>query len=170
MLFTSKESTPLGDMFFVGDEEALYLLEFADAPGVDEELIFIEKELKKKSMPGSTKVITLAKQQVKEYFSRDRFTFTVPIKTLGTPFQKKVWRALIEIEHGTIVSYGEVAKKIKREKAFRAVGTATGRNSLALLVPCHRVLAANGLGGYKGGLDRKKWLLEHEGVLKYGSH
>jgi methylated-DNA-[protein]-cysteine S-methyltransferase len=83
----------------------------------------------------------------------------------GTPFQKDVWAALRRIPAGTTISYGELAKRIGRRAAIRAVGTANGANPVAIVVPCHRVIGADGtLTGYGGGLDRKRWLLAHEGV------
>jgi methylated-DNA-[protein]-cysteine S-methyltransferase len=91
---------------------------------------------------------------------------TVPVELNGTPFQKKVWQALRRIPGGTTISYAELAKRIGDPAAVRAVGTANGANPVAVIVPCHRVIGSNGkLTGYGGGLDRKQWLLEHEGVV-----
>ncbi|MFI5001835.1 MAG: methylated-DNA--[protein]-cysteine S-methyltransferase [Reyranellales bacterium] len=85
--------------------------------------------------------------------------------TTGTPFQKSVWRALRKIKRGTTISYGELARRIGKPKAVRAVGLANGQNPISIVVPCHRVIGSDGsLTGYGGGLPRKKWLLEHEGV------
>jgi methylated-DNA-[protein]-cysteine S-methyltransferase len=84
----------------------------------------------------------------------------------GTPFQKNVWQALRRIPAGTTISYAELAKRIGEPAAVRAVGTANGANPVAVIVPCHRVIGSNGrLIGYGGGLDRKQWLLQHEGVV-----
>ena len=83
----------------------------------------------------------------------------------GTPFQRQVWDALRQIPHGETCSYGDIANRLANPKAVRAVGAANGRNPIAIIVPCHRVIGANGtLTGYAGGLDRKSWLLNHEGV------
>jgi methylated-DNA-[protein]-cysteine S-methyltransferase len=91
---------------------------------------------------------------------------TVPVELNGTPFQKNVWQALRRIPVGTTISYAELAKRIGDPAAVRAVGTANGANPVAVIVPCHRVIGSNGrLTGYGGGLDRKQWLLEHEGVV-----
>jgi methylated-DNA-[protein]-cysteine S-methyltransferase len=88
---------------------------------------------------------------------------SIPVKTGGTEFQQEVWRALRGIPCGSTISYGELAKRIRRPKAVRAVGLANGSNPIGVVVPCHRVIGANGsLTGYGGGLERKKWLLEHE--------
>jgi methylated-DNA-[protein]-cysteine S-methyltransferase len=87
----------------------------------------------------------------------------IPVKTGGTEFQQEVWRALRQIPCGSTISYGELAKRIRRPKAVRAVGLANGSNPIGVVIPCHRVIGANGsLTGYGGGLERKKWLLEHE--------
>jgi methylated-DNA-[protein]-cysteine S-methyltransferase len=88
---------------------------------------------------------------------------TVPVQTRGTPFQQQTWTALRKILAGTTISYGELAARIGRPGASRAVGLANGSNPVAVVVPCHRVIGANGaLTGYGGGLDRKRWLLDHE--------
>lgn len=88
---------------------------------------------------------------------------TIPVETGGTPFQLEVWCALREIPCGTTTSYGELARRIGRPKAVRAVGAANGDNPIAVVVPCHRVIGSNGsLTGYGGGLERKRWLLDHE--------
>ena len=91
---------------------------------------------------------------------------TIPVELNGTPFQKTVWQALRRIPGGTTISYAELAKRIGEPAAVRAVGTANGANPVAVIVPCHRVIGSNGrLTGYGGGLDRKQWLLQHEGVM-----
>jgi len=90
----------------------------------------------------------------------------IPVELNGTPFQKNVWQALRRIPGGTTISYAELARRIGEPSAVRAVGTANGANPVAVIVPCHRVIGSNGsLTGYGGGLDRKQWLLEHEGVV-----
>jgi methylated-DNA-[protein]-cysteine S-methyltransferase len=89
---------------------------------------------------------------------------TVPVELNGTAFQKQVWQALRRIPHGTTISYAELARRVGTGSAVRAVGSANGANPVAVIVPCHRVIGSDGsLTGYGGGLERKKWLLEHEG-------
>lgn len=101
--------------------------------------------------------------QLREYFAGKRTEFDLPLDVEGTEFQKKVWTQLARIPYGKTVSYRDVARKIKNEKAVRAVGTANGRNPLSIVVPCHRVIAADGtLGGYAGGLPVKTRLLALE--------
>lgn len=104
--------------------------------------------------------------QLDEYFERRRRVFELPLAPQGTAFQQRVWAALLEIPFGVTISYGELATRLGDPKASRAVGLANGRNPISLIVPCHRVIGANGnLTGYGGGLDRKEWLLRHEGAL-----
>ena len=96
-----------------------------------------------------------------EYLALDK----IPVMTGGTPFQQRVWEALRAIPAGTVMTYGEMAAKLGKPHAFRAVGAANALNPLAIVIPCHRLVGANGsLTGYAGGLERKRWLLEHEGV------
>ncbi len=108
-------------------------------------------------------------EQLDEYFMGERTHFTVFLDLIGTPFQQRVWRQLMEIPLGQTMSYGEVAKHIASPDATRAVGHACGRNQHWLLVPCHRVIGADGqLTGYTGGLKRKRWLLHHEWGILHG--
>ena len=102
-------------------------------------------------------------QQLKEYFKKQRKEFDLPLKPVGTDFQKAVWDALLDIPYGETESYFEIAKKLGNPNAVRAVGGANGRNPISIIVPCHRVIGSSGnLVGYGGGLWRKKWLLQHE--------
>jgi len=103
------------------------------------------------------------REQLAEYFAGRRTVFDVPLAPVGTPFQQKVWRALLEIPYGRTVSYGQLAARIGSPSASRAVGLANGRNPISIIVPCHRVVGSSGdLTGYGGGLERKKWLLALE--------
>jgi methylated-DNA-[protein]-cysteine S-methyltransferase len=103
--------------------------------------------------------------QLAEYFAGERAEFDVPLAMAGTPFQREVWAQLREIPFGVTVSYGELADRLGRPKSARAVGLANGRNPISIIVPCHRVIGADGsLTGYGWGVDRKEWLLRHEGV------
>jgi len=103
--------------------------------------------------------------QLKAYFAGKLKRFDLPLKTSGTPFQTRVWKALADIPYGETVSYGELARRIGSPRAVRAVGRANGANRIAIVLPCHRVIGANGtLTGYGGGLDRKAKLLALEGL------
>lgn len=106
-----------------------------------------------------------AVRQLSEYFAGKRREFDLPLRLQGTAFQQRVWRELTEIPYGETWSYGQLAKRIDKPSASRAVGLANGRNPISILVPCHRVIGADGsLTGYGGGLERKQWLLAHEGL------
>jgi methylated-DNA-[protein]-cysteine S-methyltransferase len=111
----------------------------------------------------AAKIAARAKGELEQYFAGRRQNFSVPLDVEGTLFQKKVWKALREIPYGEVRSYGEIARRVGNPKASRAVGTANGRNPVAIIVPCHRVIAGNGtLGGFGGGLSNKTYLLTLE--------
>jgi methylated-DNA-[protein]-cysteine S-methyltransferase len=112
---------------------------------------------------GTAEPLARALLQLHEYFAGTRRTFDVPLRLAGTVFQQRVWRGLQEIPYGETSSYGQLAGRIGKPGASRAVGLANGRNPISILVPCHRVIGADGsLTGYGGGLERKQWLLAHE--------
>jgi methylated-DNA-[protein]-cysteine S-methyltransferase len=102
--------------------------------------------------------------QLEEYFAGERTEFDIPMELDGTEFQRQVWRELSRIPYAETISYGELARRVGRPKGPRAVGQANGRNPIPIIVPCHRVLASNGIGGYGGGLPMKRALLAVEGV------
>ena len=107
-----------------------------------------------------------AKTQLREYFAGERSSFHLDLIPDGTDFEQKVWELLLEIPQGATASYGSLAKKLGDGKASQAVGRANGKNPIAIVVPCHRVIGAdNKLTGYAGGPERKEWLLKHEGAL-----
>jgi methylated-DNA-[protein]-cysteine S-methyltransferase len=111
-------------------------------------------------------IVARARRQLGEYFAGTRTTFDVPLTPTGTPFEQRVWEALRAIPFGTTTTYGVLARKLGDPRATRAVGAANGRNPIPIIVPCHRVVGARGeLTGFGGGIDRKRWLLEHEGAL-----
>jgi methylated-DNA-[protein]-cysteine S-methyltransferase len=113
--------------------------------------------------PPEPQLFTAAADQLGEYFAGERTVFDVPLAMVGTPFQQTVWQALQSIPYGTTISYGELAERIGRRGAARAVGLANGRNPVGIIVPCHRVVGwAGALTGYGGGLDRKRELLALE--------
>ena len=120
------------------------------------------KPANKKQTP-ATKIASQAKRELQEYFAGRRRDFSVPLDMDGTDFQKKVWQALSEIPYGEVRSYGQIARRVGNPKASRAVGTANGANPVAIIVPCHRVIAGDGsLGGFGGGLANKTYLLTLE--------
>ena len=106
-----------------------------------------------------------AQRELEEYFEAERHEFSVVLAPAGTPFQMRVWQALRAIPYGETISYLDLALRVESPRAFRAVGQANGHNPISIIVPCHRVIATDGsLGGYGGGLERKRKLLELEGV------
>lgn len=147
--------TPAGVFYLRAHAQGLREVCFDKPPTLDEH----GRESK------AIRILDRAQQQIAEYFEGQRQSFDVVLDPRGTPFQRRVWRALLEIPYGTVCSYGEIARRIEHPTAVRAVGAANGANPLPILVPCHRVIGQNGrLTGYAGGLDRKRALLEHEGL------
>jgi methylated-DNA-[protein]-cysteine S-methyltransferase len=153
-------SSPVGDLALAIDETgALSALAFADGPALDS---LLGRSPVLSPDPARTAPVLA---ELRAYFAGETKTFTVPLApAFGTPFQRRVWDALSRIPFGTTWSYKRLAAEVGG--VARAVGQANRANPLCLVVPCHRVIAADGtLGGYSGGLDRKRWLLRHEGAL-----
>ncbi|MAD75376.1 MAG: cysteine methyltransferase [Rheinheimera sp.] len=151
-MFQQTIDSPLGDMQIFANEQGLLRVTLG----------------KIVATPDASSALTrLAAEQLEQYFYGDLTTFTLPLAATGTPFQQQVWQALCQLPYGTTCSYASIADSIAKPKAVRAVGAANGRNPLAIVVPCHRVIGANGsLTGYAGGLRNKAWLLQHEQRLK----
>ena len=150
-------------MLAISDDEALYLLEFVGRRGLEREIERLRLKTKSAIIPGRTRPIDLIEAELDSYFKGNIKSFKTPIHLLGTPFQKVAWNALIQIPYGETRSYSDQAVAINKPSAFRAVANANGANQLAILIPCHRIINSNGdLGGYGGGIERKKWLIEHE--------
>lgn len=155
--------TPLGPMLAIGDDHALYLLEFVTRRGLEKEIERLRSKENAAIVPGNSKTMIFIEKELQQYFSGKLKEFKTPIKLLGSDFQKSVWKELMNIPYGTTRSYKEMARFLKHEQATRAAANANGANQLAIIIPCHRVINTNGdVGGYGGGIPRKKWLLEHE--------
>ncbi len=155
--------TPLGGILAIANEAGLHLLEFVDRRGLENEIKWLRKKTKAPIIPGNNAVLEKIEQELKDYFEGTNLNFTVPIVMNGTPFEQSIWNQLLKIPVGTTRSYAQLAEGIENQNAVRAVGRANGKNCMAIIVPCHRVIGADGnLKGYGGGLWRKKWLLEHE--------
>ncbi|MGI6722265.1 MAG: methylated-DNA--[protein]-cysteine S-methyltransferase [Anaerovoracaceae bacterium] len=149
MIYTQYMKTPLGPLRIKASERAIVNIEFVHRAGKDS--------------PGS--LTGRAVKQLKEYFAGRRRTFDLPLEMKGTRFQTACWNELRKIPYGTAVSYGDIARRLHNPRAGRAVGSANGRNPIAIVVPCHRVIASDGsLGGYTGGLDKKRFLLRLEKI------
>ena len=155
--------TPLGPILVIADHQALYLLKFTDCWELDREILKLEINTKLTVEPGRTSVTDLIEQELHLYFAGKLQQFKTPIKLLGTQFQQTVWQNLLKIPYGQTRAYLELAQTIAKPQSCRAVANANGANRLAIILPCHRVIAVNNkLGGYNGGLARKVWLLDHE--------
>lgn len=150
-------NTPVGPLTAVATARGLALLEFGhrvidvtDAEGTLDPRAVLEQ----------------TRAELAAYFAGESRPFTVPLDLHGTPFQLAVWHALLRIPCGQTRSYADIARAIGKPAAVRAVGLANGANHIAIVIPCHRVIGADGrLTGYGGGLDHKRWLLEHEGAF-----
>lgn len=147
-------ATPIGKLLLAGDESGLRQIDFQDGP---------HPAKPDADWQENTKPFRRVIQQLKEYFAGKRQSFDLDLAPAGTPFQLKVWRALRRIPYGETWSYGQLAQRVGNPKAARAVGAANGQNPLPIVVPCHRVIGANGsLTGFGGGLSIKQKLLELE--------
>lgn len=142
--------TPLGPLCLVSDGTAIVAATFDGSPPPE-------------AQPGPDDALDAASAELRDYFDGRAVAFSVPVRPAGTPFQERVWAALREIPHGATTSYGALAARLGDPKVSQAVGAANGRNPVAVLVPCHRVVGADGsLTGYAGGLERKRALLALE--------
>jgi methylated-DNA-[protein]-cysteine S-methyltransferase len=147
---TACYAAPFGPLTLVADGDALAAVHLDGDP----------------ALPPPRGVLARVARQLDEYFARRRASFDVPLAAPGTDFQRAVWAALSAIPFGETRSYVDIARAVGRPTASRAVGAANGQNPIAIIVPCHRVIGASGaLTGYAGGLERKRWLLAHEGAL-----
>lgn len=153
LTYTSADS-PIGELLLLGDGQALHGLYMQDG----RKPMRIASQWRR-----SAAAFADVLAQLREYFAGERTTFDTRLSMAGNPFELRVWRALAEIPYGETVSYGEIARRVGAPTAARAVGLANGRNPIAVIVPCHRVIGADGsLTGYGGGLERKRLLLELE--------
>jgi methylated-DNA-[protein]-cysteine S-methyltransferase len=161
--YTSTIESPLGEVIIIHDGDSLYGLDFAD--NTDRLTQLMKQHWGLDGLPTTIKESPFD-PEVKAYFGGDmRALDVIKTKLKGTEFQRDIWAAIRAIPAGKTMSYGDLAKAIHRPKAVRAVGAANGANPISLIHACHRVIGADGsLTGYAGGLERKKWLLEHEGV------
>lgn len=156
--------TPLGPMLAVASDTELVLLEFVDRRGLETQLKTLARRFQRPVTPGTTDILAQAEAELAEYFAGTRQRFKVPHLAPGTDFEAAVWQALAAVPYGTTTTYAELASIAGRPGAARAAGRANGANRLAIILPCHRVIGSNGaLTGYAGGLERKRWLLDHEG-------
>lgn len=156
-------TTPLGMMIAAATEDALCFLEFHDRRAFESQVNNLARRMGAVYIPGDNAILQQTECELEEYFAGTRLEFSVPMVMPGTDWECSVWKELQAIPFGETCAYSEIAQALHRPKASRAVGTANGRNPLSILVPCHRVIRADGsLSGYGGGLWRKQKLLDHE--------
>ena len=159
--------TPCGELLIATDDEgALRALDWTDHESRMRQLLRQQYPKEAIHLAAVARLHSDARRALEAYFTGDvQAVDTLVVRTGGTPFQREVWAALRTIPAGRTVSYGTLATRLNRPNAMRAVGMANGANPVSIVVPCHRVIGADGsLTGYGGGLPRKQWLLEHEGV------
>jgi len=148
-------SSPVGKLRLIASDKGLVAIDVRNVKTSNDQV----------KNAAAQKILSATKKQLEQYFAGKRTAFDIPLDLEGTDFQQLAWRALCRIPFGRTISYGDQAKNIKKPKAFRAVGSANGKNPIPIIVPCHRVVAGDGsLGGYSLGLKMKKQLLALEGV------
>lgn len=159
--------TPIGKMIACATDKGLCLLEFADGKPTEQKIGSLLKISGETLIDKENSLLELTKQELDEYFCGKRKEFTVPLDMIGTDFQKQVWTKLLDIPYGETRSYMQQSLSLGDSKKIRAVANANGKNKIAVIVPCHRVIGTDGsLTGYAGGLERKEWLLNLESKQK----
>lgn len=156
-------NTPLGDMLVVGSNKELYLLEFTDESKINTKLSRLSQVLGVDIASGNNIITSSIEREMTEYFAGNLKEFKTPLNLIGSNFRKKTWQALSNISYGSTKSYKQLAEDIGSPLACRAVANSNAANQIVIVVPCHRVINSSGtLGGYSCGLERKKYLLDHE--------
>jgi len=159
----TKLVTPLGPMYAGASERGLCFLEFTDRKMIDHQIEQMQTRMKARFVQATTPVLSAVEAQLEEYFDGKRQEFDLPLDISGTPFQLRAWQALQKIPYGETRSYQQQAERIGNSKAVRAIASANAKNHIAIVIPCHRVIAKNGgLAGFGGGVWRKKYLLDLE--------
>lgn len=169
LLLYSRLLTPLGPMIAMAEDRGLVLLEFVDRPALSAEVEELRSRHGYAVAPGRNVHLESVEDRIAAYFAGTLQDFAIPLVTPGTDFQRRVWNALQTIPYGATESYGSIAQKIGSPAASRAVGHANGQNRIAIIIPCHRVIGADGsLTGYGGGQQRKAFLLDLERKSRFG--
>ncbi|MDD6055443.1 MAG: methylated-DNA--[protein]-cysteine S-methyltransferase [Helicobacter sp.] len=152
MLFSGILNCPLGEILIQDNAKEILSVEFLDSTNFE--------------IPPPSALTKEAIKQLQEYFLKKRKSFNLPLKMQGSPFQKSVWESLLKIPYGSTKSYKDIAISINNKNASRAVGSANNKNKIAIFIPCHRAISANGkINGYAAGVDKKRFLLELEGIF-----
>ncbi|TCR02078.1 methylated-DNA--[protein]-cysteine S-methyltransferase [Neorhizobium sp. JUb45] len=159
--------TPIGPILAVTSETHLVAVEFHDEKTRDNAVSQLERKLKTNVIPGGSDALEQFSDEFAAYLAGKQFEFRVPLHYEGTEFERRVWRALLDVPLGETCSYGDLARAIGEPTAFRAVAQANNANRIPIVIPCHRCIGSDGsLTGFGGGLWRKKWLLRHEGDMR----
>lgn len=167
----SQIATPLGPMYAGASATGLCFLEFVDRKMIDAQIEQLQKQMKAKFVSGKNERLDQVEQQLNEYFAGKRRDFEIGLDIRGTDFQKQAWNALLKIPYGETRSYQQQADRIGKPKAVRAIASANAKNHIAIVIPCHRVIAKHGgLAGFGGGIWRKKFLLDLEGAIDPEEH
>lgn len=162
-LISTSIETPLCPMRAATTDRGICLLEMGSPERRTRETDELEGSFGERMTEGTHPLLNQLRGELAAYFNGDLRSFTVPLDTPGTDWQRQVWSELARIPYGETTSYGELATRLGNPGGSRAVGLANGKNRVSIVIPCHRVIAANGtLHGYGGGLPRKRWLLDHE--------
>lgn len=160
---TTEISTPLGPMLAGATSEGVCILEFINRVKLEKEIIDLQHLLHAVMLPGQNPYLDQLENELAEYFEGKRKVFSVPLHTPGNDFSQMVWKTIQEIPYGQTCSYKQQADSMNNPKAIRAIASANGRNRLAIIIPCHRVIGSDGsMTGYAAGIEKKKWLLKFE--------
>jgi O-6-methylguanine DNA methyltransferase len=163
IIITTTFSTPLGEMFAAASKKGIIMLCFFTPFYIEAKIDTLKKTLNADVIPANGEIFDVLKIQLEEYFNKKRTIFEIPLQLIGSPFQVKCWKELLNIPYGKTISYKQQALNIQHEKAYRAVANANSQNMIAIIVPCHRVITSNGsIGGYNGGVEKKEFLLKVE--------
>ena len=162
-LSTCWMESPVGTMLAIADDRGLHMLSYAESSTMERKVAIIRKQLNVGLQIGANPVLKSIKAEMSDYFKGKLRTFETPLFPTGTDFQKMVWEELRKVPYGTTVTYAELAARVGKPAAYRAVAQANAQNPLHVVIPCHRIVNSDGgLGGYAAGIDRKQWLLEFE--------
>jgi O-6-methylguanine DNA methyltransferase len=162
-IYVSELHSPIGTLYLASSGKGVVCISLSGRENLLKDLERLVPDMELEKNEGKNKRVI---KQLKEYFSGVRKDFDLPLHLIGTEFQRLVWRQLCQVPFGRTASYKEIAERIGKPRAVRAVGQANHRNPIPIIIPCHRIIGANGhLVGFGGGLDKKRFLLSHEGVL-----
>lgn len=167
ILYYDEMDSPIGPLLLIAHEENAVRIDFGIMADIEQKVkAWGNRYFKNPVFIPNVEKVDHVKQELEEYFSNGRQDFTFNFRFYGTPFQTKVWQALLDVPYGETKTYKDIAIAIENPKAVRAVGGAVNKNPFSIIAPCHRVIGMNGkMVGYGGGLEKKEFLLKHEGVL-----